>query len=84
MIHNGIENPEFLEKSEARKRIAADLQDKIWVGTIAELHPNKGLEYALASISLLKNPDVFFICIGEGQEKAADCRHLLRILPQRW
>ena len=39
-----------------------------WVGIIAELHKNKGLEYAIEAVSKLATPFIFFI-IGEGEER---------------
>ncbi len=43
-IHNGIASIDFLARVEARKKLGLP-EDGLVVGTIAELHKNKGLEY---------------------------------------
>ncbi len=45
------------------------LAEKFWIGTVAELTPNKGHLYALeALITLFKQyPDLVYICVGEGE-----------------
>jgi glycosyltransferase involved in cell wall biosynthesis len=73
LIHNGISETEFLPKSEARKMLhKKDMPTALWVGTIGELHKNKGHKYALEALSVLapKHAVKFFI-IGEGEERAA-------------
>ena len=42
---------------------------QIVVGTISELTKNKGLEYAIEAIARLKNQNVTFSIIGEGEER---------------
>jgi glycosyltransferase involved in cell wall biosynthesis len=39
-----------------------------WVGTISELHNNKGLTYAIEAISKIKS-NIIFIIIGEGEKR---------------
>ncbi|PIR14055.1 MAG: hypothetical protein COU71_00210 [Parcubacteria group bacterium CG10_big_fil_rev_8_21_14_0_10_38_31] len=72
VIYNGISEIPFLGKSEAR--IALDnlsivsIDKKIvWLGAISELHKNKGLEYAIKAISLLKDYPVVFVIMGSGE-----------------
>ncbi|MES2088275.1 MAG: glycosyltransferase [Patescibacteria group bacterium] len=83
VIHNGIEKPVFKSRDEARKiinqKIGKQLDDKkIWIGTIAELHKNKGLDHAINACSLLIRPNNFenvtpdkivYVIIGGGEEK---------------
>lgn len=82
VIHNGISKIDFKDKSYARNELFKELEsptsvlDKktIWIGTIAELHKNKGLEYAIKALSLIKqsggnNNSFIFTIIGEGEEK---------------
>lgn len=79
-IYNGIKKFESLSRDEARKLLPKlveglpNLEDKIVIGTIAELHPNKGLEYAIKAFSSLKTISYklkpVFIIIGSGQEES--------------
>ncbi len=74
-VHNGIEVPAFLPKNEARhfieQKIGADLSSSIIVGTIAELHKNKGLTYAIDAMEIVYRtfPNIVFIVMGDGEEK---------------
>jgi glycosyltransferase involved in cell wall biosynthesis len=42
-------------------------KDMVCVGTISELHKNKGLSYAIKAVSGLKDLPVVFVIIGEGE-----------------
>ncbi len=73
LIRNGLENIDFKEKIEAQKKLFENINKTVinnvlWLGTISELHKNKGLEYAIGAISKIETPIVFFI-IGEGEER---------------
>ena len=73
-IHNGIEKIEYKEKSIAREQLLSKFikhsvfNNILWLGTISELHKNKGLEYAISAVSKIIAPFVFII-IGKGEEK---------------
>ena len=89
VIHNGIGEIEFIEKEKARQHFVdirypqtEKVKEKIkseplWIGTISELHRNKGLGYAVEAISrLIKNENInishrniIFIIMGEGEER---------------
>jgi len=79
VIKNGINDFETINKTEARKLLMKHsglLQDLpinnlIWLGSIGELHENKGFETAVKTISKLTNhhPDLIYIIIGEGEER---------------
>ena len=89
VIHNGIGEIEFIEKAKARQEFAEvrlpqteKVKEKIkseplWIGTISELHKNKGLKYAIEAIGkLIKNENInishgniIFIIMGEGEER---------------
>jgi glycosyltransferase involved in cell wall biosynthesis len=83
LIHNGIPDDHFYEKDEARKRLTdhlakmngiriAETEDALWIGTIGELHKNKGHEYVIEAISKLPRTEkILFFVIGEGEEKMA-------------
>ncbi len=65
VVHLGLEAFEPLTRNEARKKLGIG-QDEFAIGSIAELHPIKGLKYAIDAIK-----DVSFDCsytiIGEGE-----------------
>lgn len=83
VIHNGIGAIEFIEREKARQEFAGVRlpqtekvkeiikSEPIWIGTISELHKNKGLEYAIEAIGSLRKKlgNVLFIIIGEGEER---------------
>jgi glycosyltransferase involved in cell wall biosynthesis len=71
MIRNGVEKIEFKDKSEARKNLQALVNKDVtglWIGTIAELHKNKGLEFAINALAKVGCPFSYFI-IGEGEQR---------------
>lgn len=86
-IHNSIGQIEFMEKEKARQEIVEKFlprsesvlsrikENPVWIGTISELHKNKGLNYAIEAIKKhleTKRPslqDVIFIIMGEGEER---------------
>jgi glycosyltransferase involved in cell wall biosynthesis len=71
VVRNGIERFELLDKKAARERLLGNKSDKYikytWIGTISELHPNKGLQYAVRAMKEL--PYAIFIVIGEGTDR---------------
>src|SRR3989338_9204452 len=73
LIKNGVKKIDFKEKDVARKDLLFRMGkiyvgDVLWIGTISELHKNKGLEYAIYAMAEIRTPFVFFI-IGEGEER---------------
>lgn len=73
-IYNGIKSKiNFTEKSEARKIISETIADpkNIWIGTVAELHKNKGLNFAIEAWPevIEKFPKAKLIIIGEGEDR---------------
>lgn len=78
VVHNGIRSFSLRDRDAARKTIAANLDQKvdsksIWIGTVAELHNNKGLDVALEAVKRAKKEEVNtsfeYIIIGEGEER---------------
>jgi glycosyltransferase involved in cell wall biosynthesis len=71
-IGNGIEKIKFKTKASARKEITEKVNKEnekvLWLGTVSELHKNKGLEYAIKALSKINTPFLFFI-IGGGEEE---------------
>ncbi len=72
LIHNGIRQPDMLERADARRKLnelaAPIAQDVTWIGTISELVPNKGLSYAIRACQELKRSGsrFVFLIIGSG------------------
>ena len=80
LVRNGISQFETLTRADSRKFLSRKidrpenyLDDKLVIGTISELHPNKGLEYAIKAISSLvishRSSDIVFVIIGGGEEE---------------
>lgn len=73
LIHNGISETGFFEKNTARKMLyEKDTAESLWVGTIGELHKNKGHKYAIEALAGIQlKHDVIFFIIGEGEERGS-------------
>jgi len=72
VVHNGVKEIDFYEKEIAREKINANNskvdKEKFLIGTIAELHPIKGLDILIDSAKeITKDENVQFVIIGEGQ-----------------
>lgn len=76
VIHIGIEPIAFLPKDEARAALASDLAriapTPLWIGSIAELHPNKGLDTLIEAFASIapEYPSTVLVLVGEGQDWA--------------
>ncbi|MES2668709.1 MAG: glycosyltransferase [Patescibacteria group bacterium] len=77
LIHHGVAPSALAPREEARKRLAPDLArsyaGSLWIGTIAELHPTKGLDTlieAFASFVRTTGSSAVLVIVGEGQEWA--------------
>jgi len=81
VIKNGIEKIDFLEKNLAKEKITEklpsdlDLGNRQWLGTISELHKNKGLKYMIEAMHLLevesddRSTLPILIIIGDGERR---------------
>lgn len=76
-IRNGISSPQFTTCDDSRCDIESVInisfpKDAFIIGTVAELHKNKGLTYTLNAFAQLapKNPHIFYVIFGEGEERA--------------
>ncbi len=72
VIHNGVAAPVGLAREAARKALLPDSSNTFWVGTIAELHPIKGLPVLIEAYEHFA-PDVpssELVILGEGQERS--------------
>lgn len=72
LIQNGIARAKMLTREEARGQLAENRREtlpNLWIGAIAELHRNKGIEYLVRAFAELKSPTTLCI-IGDGEERA--------------
>lgn len=80
VVYNGIQPFEMLDRATAqahlREATGAEASDALWLGTIAELHKNKGLDLIIEALRHISVPFFFFI-IGGG-EKTAQLKALIR------
>lgn len=71
VVHNGIAPFTLVPRTEARARLAPDLDPAAtWLGTIAELHPTKGLDILVEAFAALvqTQPNTVLVLMGDGQE----------------
>jgi glycosyltransferase involved in cell wall biosynthesis len=83
VIHNGMGAVNFFERNVARRKLKKYLQinknhsanlesfEACWIGTIAELHRNKGLDYLLEALGMIVETrgHAIAVIIGEGEER---------------
>lgn len=75
LIPVGIYLPKFVTQKEARafiqSKIPEPIDKKIIIGTIAELHKNKGFIYSINAIAMVisRFPSVIFFIISDGEER---------------
>ncbi|MDD5152859.1 MAG: glycosyltransferase family 4 protein [Candidatus Pacebacteria bacterium] len=76
VIKNGVNPVDFLSREEARRQLSAIAKTDIplgafLLGTVAELHSNKGLTYGIEGVKeiMRKHPNLYWIIIGEGEER---------------
>lgn len=72
VIHNGIKTVHALPRNDARRALNkycnTPLKDTDFiVGTISELHTNKGLPYAISAFQNIQNAK--FLILGDGEEE---------------
>ncbi len=72
LIHNGVRIINGL-------KVAKNPDSPLAIGTISELTKNKGLEYMIEAIARLKNKNITFTIIGEGEERD----NLTRLINQK-
>ena len=71
VICNGIKNYKLLSIKESSEKLGIE-SGKTIIMSIAELHPSKGLDIAIKSISLLpkeKQEKISYLILGSGEEK---------------
>lgn len=70
MIHNGIDTIPFISSAEAREKLQINPNNLV-IGTISELHRNKGLDYLLSAFQkvIARHPTTQLVIIGEGEQR---------------
>lgn len=85
LIPLGIQAPTFISVDGAKQAISkaidmsiVEFNKKTVVGTIAELHPNKGLSYFIEALPAVTHqyPNTLCIIIGEGQDRSSLTRQI--------
>lgn len=67
----GVDVPTHLSKDDARKILAPHIASPLWIGSVAELHPNKQLDVLVRAFAHIANdfPDTTLVLVGEGKER---------------
>ncbi len=75
-IHNGVNSVDFALRDDARVYFATKSgitlpHDALLIGTIAELHKNKGLTFSVEAFAEIaqKYPSLFYFILGDGEER---------------
>lgn len=71
VIYNGVEAFDTLTQTVARKKLGPDVTERIWIGTISELHRNKGLDYLIDAFAVIteKFANVALVIVGGGEQE---------------
>lgn len=71
VIYNGISRFNLLDGFASQQKIGQNVEEEIWIGSISELHQNKGVDILIKSFSQVASdyPDVALVVIGGGEEK---------------
>ncbi|GMU74425.1 MAG: glycosyl transferase [Candidatus Campbellbacteria bacterium] len=67
LIRLGIGEKELSSREEARTKLPEKARAPFVIGTIAELHPIKGISYAIEAIKELNRADISYVVWGEGE-----------------
>jgi glycosyltransferase involved in cell wall biosynthesis len=90
VIRNGLDQINFFSQEIARNKISEklpqnmNLQNRLWFGTVSELHKNKGLKYMIEAMHLLelstedKSALPVFIIIGDGEKREKLSERIIR------
>ncbi|NQV88307.1 MAG: glycosyltransferase family 4 protein [Parcubacteria group bacterium] len=71
VIHNGIGEIPFKEGFESRQFLGKNIREDLWIGTVSELHKNKGVDFIIEAFSQISSdfPNTTLVIIGEGEER---------------
>lgn len=80
-IYNGIESFPLASQSEARHVLAPETHERVWIGTVSELHDNKGIDLLLEAFALLapRYANIALVIVGTG-EKFSELQELATTL----
>jgi len=76
LIRLGIREHAYLSQDEAREALIelepalARARDELWVGTVAELHRNKGIDVGIAGWQKASLAETQWVVIGSGEEES--------------
>ncbi len=72
VIYNGVREPVFKSREEARRALWPEHESGTWVGMLSELHPTKRVEDALEAFAMVRkaHPETRLVILGEGEERA--------------
>lgn len=78
IINNGLPTIKFFDQQISRHELLPEQKNKFWIGTISELHKNKGLDFLIEAFastvrSMLAHSlgwSLILVIIGEGEERA--------------
>ena len=72
VIHNGVFSASLLSKEEARAWLLPDSKRSLWIGSIAELHPIKGLPILIEAYEHFAPdfPSSELLLLGEGGQRS--------------
>jgi glycosyltransferase involved in cell wall biosynthesis len=77
-VHNGITPAPSLSREEARQALHVSAGQEVPViGTIAELHPNKGVDILIDA--MVQVPGAVLVILGEGEKRDAIERQVARL-----
>ena len=81
VVYNGTADIDFVGRAEARRELLGERKETIWIGTISELHSNKGIDIALAAFAQIakKYPQTIFVVIGNGEEKTHLAKQIIEL-----
>lgn len=88
VIHLGVSPLAILPRAEARTRIEESVGSALpasafWIGSLAELHPTKGLDVLIRAFAVFaqQNTDAVLVCIGGGEDQGrlTALSHMLHI-----
>lgn len=80
VVYNGVGPAELEPKVKVRTLLAPHVHEAVWIGTISELHRNKGIDFALRAFAPLakRYPHVAYVVIGgSGTESGKSEREAL-------
>lgn len=73
VIYNGIKDIEMSDRRDARNELQKYEpllpNDSLWIGSVAELHNNKGLTYLIDAFAEVNPDNASLLLIGEGEER---------------